>query len=413
MIKKAIALISCLLITSCPNPNDTTQEYPMNHIKMKIGEVTETTVVSSNQINYTNVYSSIETPVIATNKSGDSVVVWTDNKNGTKDIFARRFNSSGMPIGEIFQVNTTNGDDQNLPAVAMNDNREFVVVWTTKGQDGDGLGVYARKYDSNGAYQGNEFKVNSSTSGDQWIPKVAIAPNGGFVIVWQSFGQDGNAYAIVGQRFTNRSINIGYEFIINNMPRGSQEFPDISMDSQGNFIVVWTTNQNQLIGNQPAANSYRDVYAKKFNRDAIPVGQEFAVSTTVGEQYYPSVFMNNLNNYLVSWNTKEPNTGYHDIYARYVTDSAMSKPAFRVSLNNRPDPLSEPSIALDTSGNALIVWHTMTENLLGSALYGKKYDKNGAEVKGEYKINSVGSHIIQSSVGVDRANNFYIVWREY
>lgn len=413
MIKKAFALMSCLLLTACPNPNDTTQEFPINYIKMKIGDKAESTVISSNQINYTNVYSSIETPVIATNKNGDSVIVWTDNKNGTKDIFARRIDSSGIPKGDIFQVNTTNGNDQYLPNVAINDNGEFVVVWTTNGQDGDRMGVYARKYDANGSYQGNEFKVNTSTTGDQWIPKVAITSNGGFVVIWQSYGQDGNGYAIVGQRFTNRSVNIGYEFIVNNMARGSQEFPDLSMDSQGNFIVVWTTNQNQIVGNLPANNNYRDVYAKKFNRDAIPLGQEFAISTTVGEQYYPSVYMNNLNNYLVAWNTKEPNSGYHDIYARYVNDSAQSKPAFRVSLNNRPDPLSEPAIAVDSSGNSLIVWHTMTENILGSALYGKKFDKNGNETKAEYKVNSTGSHVIQPSVSIDRSENFSVVWREY
>jgi hypothetical protein len=413
MIKKSLILFSlCFLLNSCPNPNDTSQEYPINYIKMKIQDKEEITIAASNQINYTNVNSSVETPAIATNKNGETVIVWTDNKNGTKDIYAKRFDNSGMPRGDVFQVNTTNNDEQSLPSVAINDNGEFVIAWTTKNQDGDGLGVYARRYDNNGAYQGNEFKVNNSTTGDQWIPKVAINPNGGFVIVWQSFGQDGNAYAIVGQRFTNRGINSGFEFIINNMPRGSQEFPDISMDSQGNFIVVWTTNQNQLIGNQTSSN-YRDVYAKKFNKDGVPIGQEFAISTTLGEQYYPSVYMNSLNDILVAWNTKEANSGYHDIYARYVSDSNQSKPAFRVSLNNRPDPLSKPSIAMDSNKNSLIVWHTEMGNILTSGLYGKKFDKSGTELKTEYKINSSGTNIIQSNVSIDKDNNFYIVWRQY
>ncbi|MFN8577929.1 MAG: hypothetical protein U0354_13845 [Candidatus Sericytochromatia bacterium] len=414
MVKRFSLVVSLLLLlNSCPNPNDTTQEYPLNYIKIKSDDKSENTLVTSNQINYTNVFSSLETPVIASNKNGDSVIVWTDNKNGTRDIFAKRIDNSGQPKGDIFQVNTTNNDEQYLPSVSINDNGEFVVVWTTKNQDGDGLGVYARRYDRNGNYQGNEFKVNTSTTGDQWIPKVAVNPNGGFMVVWQSFGQDGNAYAIVGQKFTNKGIVNGYEFIINNMPRGSQEFPDIAMDSQGNSVVVWTTNQNQLIGEQ-GNGKYRDVYAKKFSKDGNPIGAEFAVSTTLGEQYYPSVCMNGLNNILVAWNTKEATSNNHDIYARYInSDSTLSKPAFRVSMSNRPDPLSKPSIAMDSNNNSFIVWHSEIGNVLSSGLFGKKFDANGNETKSEYKINSSGTNILQSSISVDRNNNFNVIWRQY
>lgn len=412
MIKKVFSLLSlCLLLQSCPNPNDTTSQYPINYLKMKIEDKAETTLATSTQVIYTNINSSIETPAIATNRNGDSVVVWVDNKNGTKDIYARRYSSNGMPKADSFQVNTTNNGDQYLPSVAINDNGEFVVAWTTKGQDNDGLGVYARKYDSSGGYQGNEFKVNTSTTGDQWIPKVAINPNGGFVIVWQSYGQDGNGYAIVGQKFTNRGVNSGFEFIINNNPRGSQEYPDIAMDASGNFTVVWTTNQNQVIGD-PATSKYRDVYAKKFGKDGLALGQEFAVSTTVGEQYYPSVYMNDLNNIIFAWNTKESTTGYHDIYARYFTGGSQSKPAFKVS-NSRPDPVSKPVIALDGNQNMLIVWHSEIGGILSSGLYGKKYDKNGSELKSEYKINSSGNNILQPSVSADKQGNFFVVWREY
>lgn len=409
MIKKAFGILSlCLLLNSCPNPDDVTSLYPINYIKLKVADQAESVVAQSTEIIYTNINSSLETPVIATNKNGDSIITWVDNSKGSKDIFARRYDSNGIPKGETFQVNTTTTNDQYLPAAAINDNGEFVITWTTKDQDGGGLGVYARKYDRSGNYQGNEFKVNTSTFGDQWISKVAITNNGGFVIVWQSYGQDGSEYGIIGQKFSNRGINIGTEFIINTNTRGSQEFPDISMDSLGNFVVIWLSSQNQLLGD-PNSKNYKDVYAKKFNKDGLATGQEFIVSTTVGEQALPSVYISDLNNILFAWNTRDINSGYHDVYARYYTTNSLSKPAFKVSVNNRAGILTKPVVAMDSSQNALIVWNN--EN--GSGLYGKKFDKNGTEINSEYKINLSGSNIYQPSISVDRQNKFHVIWREY
>ncbi len=412
MIKKFLFGLSlCLFLTSCPNPDDVDTLYPINYIKLKIEDKTEISVVNSTQVIYTNINSLLETPSIATNKSGESVIAWSDNSKGTKDVYARRLDANGFPKGEVFQVNTTSNNDQYLPSVAINDNGDFVIVWTTKSQDGDGLGVYGRRYDSNGGYQGNEFKVNTSTTGDQWIPKVAINNNSGFVIVWQSFGQDGNDYAIIGQKFTNRGVNVGYEFIINTTSRGSQEFPDISMDSIGNFTVVWSTNQNQLLGDQ-ASVKYRDIYAKRFNKDGIATNQEFIVSTTIGEQSLPSVYMTDPNNVFFAWNVKEQNSGYHDIYARYFTGN-QSKPASKVSTSNRADVVSKPAISMDSTQNSIVVWHNESGNIINSGLYAKKYDKNGNETKAEYKVNSGAYNLLQPSVSVDSNGKFRIVWKEF
>ena len=42
---------------------------------------------------------------------------------------------------------------------------------------------------------GGEFQVNTYTTGDQDFPVVAVAPDGQFIIAWQSQGQDGSAKA--------------------------------------------------------------------------------------------------------------------------------------------------------------------------------------------------------------------------
>ena len=46
-----------------------------------------------------------------------------------------------------------------------------------------------------------EFRVNSYTTNRQWRPKVASDPSGNFVVVWSSGGQDGSGYGVFGQRY--------------------------------------------------------------------------------------------------------------------------------------------------------------------------------------------------------------------
>ncbi|MFO7900670.1 MAG: SdrD B-like domain-containing protein [Planctomycetota bacterium] len=98
--------------------------------------------------------------------------------------------------GSEIQVNTTAAGDQTRPSVAADADGDFVVAWDTAGQDGDGLGVYARMYDADGTPNGDEFPVNTETTGDQYRPSVAMADDGSFVIAWQSDGQDGDSGGI-------------------------------------------------------------------------------------------------------------------------------------------------------------------------------------------------------------------------
>src|SRR5262249_18344584 len=80
----------------------------------------------------------------------------------------------GLPTKEDNEalVNTTTLDVQQTfyqspHAVAMDAAGDYVVTWSSYGQDGSGWGVYAQRYDVNGKALGGEFRVNTTTLGDQ------------------------------------------------------------------------------------------------------------------------------------------------------------------------------------------------------------------------------------------------------
>ena len=107
-------------------------------------------------------------------------------------VFGQRFNAAGLPQGSEFQVNSYTTGSQGCPAVASDASGNFVVVWTSSGQDGSGYGVFGQRFDASGLPQGSEFQVNSYTTGYQSYPAVASDANGNFVVVWESYGQDGS-----------------------------------------------------------------------------------------------------------------------------------------------------------------------------------------------------------------------------
>ena len=59
-----------------------------------------------------------------------------------------------------FRVNDTTAGDQAQPSIAMSATGDFVISWTSYGQDGDRLdrgNIYARKFPSNAVYESNSY----------------------------------------------------------------------------------------------------------------------------------------------------------------------------------------------------------------------------------------------------------------
>lgn len=134
-------------------------------------------------------------PKIATAADGRFVVVWvsagspgTDQDAGS--IQARLYDADGMPRSDQFQVNTLTHWWQEHPSVAMDAAVGFVIAWESweSAEDDDsGTSIQARRYSANGEPWGSEFQVNTSVSGYQGSPSVAMRPDGReFVVAWGS-----------------------------------------------------------------------------------------------------------------------------------------------------------------------------------------------------------------------------------
>jgi hypothetical protein len=130
------------------------------------------------------------------------IVVWeSQGQDGScYDIYGQHYGSDGNLIGNKLQVNNYTTNYQGNPAISIDQNGNFVVIWAIGGQDGSSFGVYhSQHYDNNGNSIGNLFQVKNYTSNIQQYPATSLDVSGNFAVVWESRGQVGSSYGLYGQ----------------------------------------------------------------------------------------------------------------------------------------------------------------------------------------------------------------------
>jgi hypothetical protein len=301
-------------------------------------------------------------PDVAVDYNGNIIVTWAGQ--GVDDmygVYARIFDIYGNPTGDDFLVNQNIANVQDWPSVDVDRNGNVVFTWTSSGQDSDAMGVFARRFNLAGKPQGNEFLVNSTTKFSQQASDVAMDANGNFTIVWQSDQQDGNQSGIYGQRFNAAGQKLGGEFRINTYTLDKQVTPQVAMDDAGDFMVVW-----QSFGQD--GNGY-GVYERRYNAagTALDANDVRVNKTTVGWQYQPSVSASGDGRFLVTWagyGQDDPEVKDYGIYAHIYNNNGTDyvDPTTGVTLNEflvnqaRIGNQTNPAATMDANGDMIVAW---------------------------------------------------------
>ena len=152
-------------------------------------------------------------PEVDAGAEGEFVVVWVKLGN----IYGRRYDSAGVPSGDEFQINTYTTGIQDHVAVTTDAGGGFVVVWASDdspGSDSSSESIHGRRFDSTGAPASDQFQVNTFTTGAQTYAAVNATAPGRFVVVWASVGSSGSdsdLQSVQGQRFVNPLFMDGFE----------------------------------------------------------------------------------------------------------------------------------------------------------------------------------------------------------
>lgn len=205
-------------------------------------------------------------PAVAVDGNGNFIITWSNPAGQDGDlsgVFAQRYNADGTPNGSEFQVNTFTTGEQFNSAVAIDGDGNFIITWDSYGgQDGDSTGVFAQRYNADGSPNGSEFQVNTFTTGFQGEPDVAVDRDGDFIITWTSDGQDGDALGIFAQYYNADGSPNGSEFQVNTFTTDSQAGSAVAVDESGDFVITWS-------GIGQGGDNYGDVFAQRYRVDRV------------------------------------------------------------------------------------------------------------------------------------------------
>jgi len=346
-------------------------------------------------------------PSIAMDADGDYVVTWQSYGQGSfsNEIFAQRYNAAGVAQGPEVRVNTQLSNDQFAPAIAMDADGDYVITWVSNGgQDGNGYGIYAQRYNAAGVAQGSEFRVNTYTTELQQSPAIAMDAEGDFVITWESFGQDGNGYGIYAQRYNAAGAAQGSEFRVNTYATSNQESPSIAMNAGGDFIIAWESS------GQDGSNF--GVFAQRYNAAGIAQGSEFRVNTfTFSAQLSPSIAMDSEGDFIVAWQSYSQDGRGYGIYAqRYNAVGVAQGSEFLVN-SYTTNFQQAPAIAVDADGDFVVTWESVGQDGSNEGIFAQRYNAAGVAQGSEFRVN-VDTNDVQSlpAIAMDAEGDFIIAW---
>jgi hypothetical protein len=299
-------------------------------------------------------------PSVGVAADGSFVVVFEDYEESESQyrISGRRFGPGGSPVGPEFRVNTTPYTYYNT-SVAMAPDGSFIVSWASYSDpdDGDRAGIRARRFDAAGTPLGNDFLVNTYTTGFQDSSQVVRAADGRFTVVWQDSARD----AIVARRFDSGGAPLSGEFLVNTNP---VLYPDVRAAAapDGSLVVVWGDDN--------------DVLGRRFDSVGGSVGGAFVVnSITTGYQSRPDVTVAPDGSFVVAW-LGDGSSSYLDVFARRF--DATGTPLggdFQVNHDHQAEGGYKAPLAITGAddGTFVVVWRSAYEGYSGTDIIGQRF----------------------------------------
>ncbi len=258
-------------------------------------------------------------PAVTMLNDGRFVATWQSYDDGDGDptcIRARLFEADGDAIGADFIVNTTSTAAQITPVIKTLADGRFMVAWASDDTgDGSGGGVRARIFAADGTAAGNDFIVNSTVSGGQTNPGLAVLADGRILAVFESDDTGDGAFGCIRARFLDEDGTLsGPDFIVNSTTAGNQADPKITALADGRAVAVWYS------GDTGDGSSYC-VRARLFNVDGSLSGPDLIVNTvSAGKQYNPAVTALSDGRFVVAWQSEDGGDGSGSSIRQQVFD---------------------------------------------------------------------------------------------
>ena len=309
---------------------------------------------------------------------GVSCVAWEDERHGRTDIFCCLFDSTGAVPGSNRRLNDDGpgGAAQYYAAVAAGNGR-YVVAWV----DGrSGIDIYAQFLDGAGDPVGANQRVNSGGSGTtEWYPFCAMDSGNRAVVAWMDYrSEDCQVYA---RRYDASGNPVGPDFLVGEGTGADQVYPSAGAGRHGGFVVAWMDYRN----------GDADIYCQPFRADGTPAGANIRVNTDTAGPYqgYPGCAMAGDGTFAIVW--EETRNERYQVYIQWF-DSVANRLGAEEPVNDGPVDAAaySPTCSFDPDGDLAVVFNDERGPEQRIQVYCQRFRADRSRISGNQVINEPG-----------------------
>jgi hypothetical protein len=350
-------------------------------------------------------------PEVAALKDGGWVVSWTSyGEDGSQaGIYQQRYKADGSKKGGETLVPTTTTNNQDMSDIASLKDGGWVVTWSSKSSDiNTGYQIRLQAYNADGTKQGVETQANTTTVGEQSHSKVTGLSNGGWVVTWQSQGEDGDGHFDIHQQaYSGTGQKVGSETVVNTVVTSDQFDSSVSALDDGGWVVTWAAYGHN--------NDFSGIYQQVFDENGVKDGGEVHVNKfTTGNQYDPEVTVLKDGGWVVTWQSNEQDgDGYGIFQQRFNEDGSKEGGEKQVNKHTAWDQ-DTADIAALSDGGWVVTWQSDRQDGSAYGIYAQVYNADGTRNGKEFRVNQhANSEQEDPSVAALKNGKFVVTWQSY
>ena len=323
--------------------------------------------------------------------------------------------------GPEMVINAARAGRQTAPDVAIAADGRFVAVWVSGGPGA--ANVMARLLGADGTPKTGDLRVSALDPGFQGHPRVAMAADGRFVVVWSARTSVQAPSRVYGQLFKADGKPVGQRFRLGTSPVHEQFEPDVARMPDGRFIAAWTEDDGAA--DPQTGDPTTDVMARRFSADGKALAKEWPAAGGRLYQYSPAVAVSSTGAFVIAVEeltaTEALDIWQSRVYGKVYGPDAKLRSSLTLPVSVPTGEIqAQAAVAMAADGSCLLAWADSKADPVDSDFWNspagilvQRFDAKGVRIGNAIHGNTTTLHV-QSEPALVLApdGGFLVTWTD-
>ncbi|MFN4100368.1 MAG: Hint domain-containing protein [Pararhodobacter sp.] len=351
-------------------------------------------------------------PKIAALPDGGFVVTWRalTSDGQLNDIFLQRFGADGVAVGGMQRLPGMAFQNELTPEISSLSDGGFVVAWRGFTNDGQSTDIFLQRFDADGAAAGGVQRLQGMAGNlsDQFA-QITSLPDGGFAVNWSGNTSDGQNFDVFVQTYDGNGTAMGGIQRLQGMPGALHDVtPQGTALADGGFVISWMGQTSDGQGN--------DVFVQRFDADGTVTGGPQRLQGMPGSLIDGSNVITSLpdGGFVVAWSGGTLDGQNNDIFVqRFDADGDMTGDLQR--LQGMAGILSDstPDITSLSDGGFAVAWSGGTSDGQFADIFVQRFGVDGTPAGDPERLQGMAGSVPDTSPQIASLSGggYAVVWQ--